>query len=76
MIRTSNFQFRSKECSENLQNFISALLTVDVRNRLGVAGVEEVKSHVWLKRVNFDKVINKAYRPPFTPKLKDFKDTS
>lgn len=71
MIRNSNFHFRSKECSPNLQNFISALLTVDVKNRLGYNGVEEVKSHVWLKRVNFEKVMNKAYRPPFTPKLKD-----
>mmetsp|Transcript_4240 Transcript_4240/g.3725 ORF Transcript_4240/g.3725 Transcript_4240/m.3725 type:complete len:100 (+) Transcript_4240:651-950(+) len=60
LIRNSNFQFRSKECSTNLQNFITALLTVNVQNRLGYGGEDEVRNHVWLKRVNFDKVMNKA----------------
>lgn len=71
MIRTSQFQFKNKESSENLQNFITSLLTVNVKSRLGFGGEEEVKSHAWFSRVNFDKVMNKAYRPPFTPKLKD-----
>jgi serine/threonine protein kinase len=71
MIRTSQFQFKNKDSSENLQNFITSLLTVNVKSRLGFGGEEEVKSHAWFSRVNFDKVMNKAYRPPFTPKLKD-----
>eukprot|EP00341_Mesodinium_pulex_P000037 CAMPEP_0116932276 /NCGR_PEP_ID=MMETSP0467-20121206/28332_1 /TAXON_ID=283647 /ORGANISM="Mesodinium pulex, Strain SPMC105" /LENGTH=78 /DNA_ID=CAMNT_0004612909 /DNA_START=744 /DNA_END=980 /DNA_ORIENTATION=+ len=74
-IRNSDLKF-TKDVSTNLQHFIKSLLTVDVSNRLGTKGVEEIQAHPWLKKVNFDKVHNKVYKPPFIPQIQDQFDTN
>ncbi|KAI1700952.1 protein kinase domain-containing protein [Ditylenchus destructor] len=44
----------SPKVSENLKDFISSLLIVDPKKRLGHADPEDIKKHKWFTSVNFD----------------------
>jgi len=59
MIRHADVRF-TKEISSNLQHFIKSLLQVEIAMRLGSNGPTEIMEHPWLKKVNFEKVINKV----------------
>jgi hypothetical protein len=46
--------------------------------RLGapeLGGVDSIKSHKWFKGIDWNKVINKKYKPPINPKCKSPCDT-
>lgn len=74
-IRNADVKF-NKEVTPNLQQFIRSLLTVNIANRLGTNGYEEIMEHPWMKKVNYEKVLKKVYKPPFLPTLKDQFDTN
>ena len=51
------------------QDFISSLLNVDTRQRLGygINGISEIKSHVWMSNVPWTKILSREMTPPFVP---------
>lgn len=51
--------------SNELEDFINRLLTLDPKNRLGTNGVEEVKNHPFFDGINWDDLDSLA--PPFKP---------
>ncbi|OMJ93995.1 hypothetical protein SteCoe_2910 [Stentor coeruleus] len=57
--------------SRNCIDFIASLLVLNQKKRLGRFGVDEVKSHLWFKGVDWDSIRNKTFRPPFKPQLLD-----
>ncbi|KAI1695989.1 protein kinase domain-containing protein [Ditylenchus destructor] len=55
MILTADYEWpESAKVSDNMRNFISSLLVVDPKKRLGHANPDEIKNHVWFTSVNFD----------------------
>jgi serine/threonine protein kinase len=56
--------------SQNAKNLISGLLSKDPTKRLGSEnGIEEIKTHPWLKSINWKKIQAKKVHPPFRPSL-------
>ena len=48
---------------------IEKLFVTDPKKRLGFNSADEVKNHPFFKDIDFNKVLNKEYKPPFVPKL-------
>lgn len=55
-------------------DLISKLLIRDPEMRLGFSGVEEIKSHEFFKDIDWVKLNNKGYIPPYRPQVKDSMD--
>ena len=55
--------------SEAAKDLILKLLEIDPEKRLGYNNSDEIKNSEFFKNINFDKMYNKEYRPPFRPKL-------
>jgi serine/threonine protein kinase len=47
--------------SRNPKHLVSSLLTADPSTRLGAGGADEVKSHPWLARINWNKMERRLY---------------
>lgn len=66
------------DMSPPLQDFILALLHNDPEKRLGAEGVEQIKSHEWLRGVNWSAVKEKSIPSPLAswiPKKQAVPDT-
>ena len=59
--------------SDEAKNFIKALLVFNPEKRLGYGtnGINDIKNHPFFKGVDWDKALNKEYKPPFVPELSD-----
>lgn len=54
--------------SKSCKSLLKSLLKANPEDRIGFkSGVQEIKSHKWLKHVDWNKVYNKKYKPPFDP---------
>ncbi len=51
-------------------DFINRLIKRNKESRLGYNGIHEIKSHPWLKSINWTKLQKKATDPPFKPGVK------
>jgi hypothetical protein len=47
----------------------------DKRLGCGPRGVEEIKSHVFFKTIDWKLILNKKIKPPFIPKINSDSDT-
>ena len=52
-----------------VNDFVSKLLVTDPQKRLGIRGVEEVKTHSWLSHLSWSDVVLGALEPPIVPEL-------
>ena len=60
---------------EDCQNLIELLLQRDVGKRLGFKDdVDEIKEHKWFVDIDWNKVLNKEYDPPFVPEIEEKDD--
>lgn len=58
------------------KDLISKLLNRDPNKRLGYKGVEEIKNHLFFKDIDWIKLNNKGYIPPYKPQVKNSLDIS
>ncbi|KAG8916923.1 AGC protein kinase Gad8, partial [Tulasnella sp. 408] len=59
------------------RSLLTALLTRDPSQRLGVNGAEEIKRHPFFsKYIDFDRLLAKKIQPPFKPSVASAIDTS
>lgn len=61
-----------KDCKDLLIH----LLNRDPTKRLGCNGSQEIKNHAFFKQIDWKKLYDKNYLPPFKPPVKDNIDTS
>lgn len=56
--------------SKSAKQLIAGLLEKDPTRRLGCSeGIEEIKSHLWLKGTDYKRILQKKISPPFRPNL-------
>ena len=54
--------------SKSCKLLLKSLLISNPEDRIGFkSGIQEIKSHKWVKNVDWNKVYNKKYKPPFDP---------
>lgn len=51
-------------------DFINKTLQRKPSNRLGLNGPEEIKSHIWLKEVDWQAIEEKKFESPFKPDIR------
>ena len=51
-------------------DFVNKTLQREPANRLGLNGPNEVKSHIWLKDVDWQSIIDKKFNPTFKPEIR------
>ena len=54
---------------KDAKDLIEKLFVNNPKKRLGYKSANEVKNHPFFKDIDFNKVLNKEYKPPFVPKL-------
>ncbi|RPD59655.1 kinase-like protein [Lentinus tigrinus ALCF2SS1-7] len=63
-----------EKCSKEGQQFLLGLLDRNTKTRLGCRdkdlGIEDVRKHPWLKKIDWDTLENKEAQPPFVPDMK------
>lgn len=66
-------KFLSKEAVDLLEKFF----VIDPEQRLGSGekGLENIKAHPFFKSIDWNAILEKKIKPPFTPKLKGPTDT-
>lgn len=51
-------------------DFVNKLIQKKAENRLGYGGYDEIKNHLWLKSVAWQKIIDKILESPLKTKVK------
>ena len=66
----------SRRLSEECQDLVQKILVSKSSERLGcLAGADkDIKDHPWLADVNFNKLVQKRFRAPWKPQIKDALD--
>ncbi|CAJ0949131.1 unnamed protein product, partial [Mesorhabditis belari] len=65
-----------KNMDVEAKNFIAALLEKQLEKRLGYKGVHELKSHPFLREINWEKASRRELAPPIVPNIVDEMDTT
>ncbi|KXS21292.1 kinase-like protein [Gonapodya prolifera JEL478] len=62
----------------NAKDLIKRLLTADLSKRYGnlKAGVKDIKGHKWFADLDWEKVLQRQYKPAYVPAVKHAGDTS
>ena len=58
-----------EKVGKKAKDLIEKLFVSNPKNRLGYKSADEVKNHPFFKDIDFNKVLNKEYKPPFIPQL-------
>lgn len=61
--------------SPKLQDLLKKILQKEPNRRLGHHGAKEVKEHPWFGELNWDSLLSRKIKAPFTPKLSSDIDT-
>jgi len=58
-----------EKMSPEAKELIEKLIEIEPEKRLGYKSSDEIRNSAFFKEVDFEKVYNKEYRPPFKPRL-------
>ena len=58
-----------EKVGKKAKDLIEKLFVGDPKKRLGYNSADEVKNHPFFNDIDFNKVLNKEYKPPFIPQL-------
>ena len=58
-----------EKVGKKAKDLIEKLFVSNPKNRLGYKSADEIKNHPFFKDIDFKKVLNKEYKPPFIPQL-------
>ena len=58
-----------EKVGKKAKDLIEKLFVGDPKKRLGYNSADEVKNHPFFHDIDFNKVLNKEYKPPFIPQL-------
>jgi protein-serine/threonine kinase len=58
-----------EKISPEAKELIEKLIEIEPEKRLGYNSSDEIRNSAFFKEVDFEKVYNKEYRPPFKPRL-------
>ena len=58
-----------EKMSPEAKELIEKLIEIEPEKRLGYNSSDEIRNSAFFKEVDFEKVYNKEYRPPFKPRL-------
>jgi serine/threonine protein kinase len=63
----------SNRASKEVADLVKKILEIKPQYRLGnlAGGAKDIKTHDWLKDVNFNKLSKKVFRAPWTPTIND-----
>ena len=63
----------SDRASAEVEDMIRKILVTKPQYRLGnlAGGTKDIKTHAWLKDVDFNKLSKKVFRSPWKPEVKD-----
>jgi hypothetical protein len=66
----------SRRLSEECQDLVKQILVTKSSHRLGclAGGDKDIREHPWLADVNFTKLVQKKFRAPWKPDIKDALD--
>ena len=67
-IKNNRISFR-KNISYNFKNFISSLLFINFKNRLGNHNIEDIKNHEIFEKFNWKKIEKQEIKAPYFPEL-------
>ena len=75
-IKTEQVKYQ-KYLSKEAVDLLSKLFIKDPEKRLGSGpnGLNDIKSHPFFSSINWDSILEKKIKPPFTPKLRSETDT-
>lgn len=75
-IKTGNLKFPNY-LSKNAVEFLRSLFIHDPNKRLGSTenGINDIKSHVFFKNIDWNLLIEKKIKPPFIPRISSNEDT-
>ena len=75
-IKTEQVKFYNY-LSKEAKDLLNKLFIKDPEKRLGSGpnGVNDIKSHIFFSSINWESILEKKIKPPFTPKLKNETDT-
>ena len=75
-IKTEQVKFH-KYLSKEAVDILTKFFIKDPEKRLGSGpnGLNDIKSHVFFSSINWESILEKKIKPPFTPKLKNETDT-
>lgn len=62
--------------SPKLQNLLTRLLEKNPKDRIGAKNAQEIRSHPWYEKVNWNALLTKSIKAPFVPILTSETDTS
>lgn len=65
-----------RKVSPKLQNLLARLLEKNPKDRIGANSSDEIKSHPWFEKVNWNALQSKSIKAPFVPILTSETDTS
>ena len=57
--------------SQTAADFINKLLIRKGNKRMGSGGIDELKKHLWMESIDWEKLAQKKIKPPFVPEKKD-----
>ena len=67
-------EFKNIGLSNDCIDFIKRLTNKNMIFRLGYSGIQEIKNHSFFNMINWQKIKNMEYQPPFSIGVKDCKE--
>jgi len=77
LIQKGDIKFNKRlNISEEAKDLILKFLSRNPKKRLGINGINEIKSHPFFAKIDFDQLLKRKIQAPFIPDIKDKYDVN